>query len=106
MVERWCRRAARRLEERTLDDPAARLLERSGRFLDGFRGPVLIVWGMRDGVFGPALLDQWRERFPNAPVLELADAGHYLQEDAADRIVPRIRSFLEAADAAALERQP
>lgn len=77
------------------DDPTARLLERSGRFLDEFRGPVLIVWGMRDEFFGPALLDQWRERFPNAPVLELADAGHYLQEDAADRIVPRIRSFLE-----------
>jgi haloalkane dehalogenase len=50
---------------------------------------------MRDGFFGPPILDQWRERFPNAPVLELADAGHFLQEDAADRIVPRIRSFLE-----------
>jgi pimeloyl-ACP methyl ester carboxylesterase len=80
----------------TPDDPATRLLERSGRFLDGFEGPVLIVWGMRDPVFGPALLGQWRERLPGAPVLELADAGHYLQEDAADRIVPRIRSFLDA----------
>jgi haloalkane dehalogenase len=38
------------------DDPAARLLERSGRFLESFEGPVLIVWGMRDPVFGPALL--------------------------------------------------
>lgn len=77
-------------------DPAARLLEASGRFLEAFRGPVLLVWGMLDPVFPPALLAQWRERFPDAPVLELDDAGHYLQEDAAERIVPQIRSFLDA----------
>ncbi len=76
------------------DDPTRALLERSDRFLSEFRGPVLIVWGMRDPVFGEQILDEWRKRFPDAPVLEIEDAGHYLQEDAADQIVPRIRRFL------------
>lgn len=85
-----------RLIPRGPDDPVTRLLERSDAWLRSFRGPVLIVWGMRDGFFGPGLLAEWRERFPDAPVLELDSAGHYLQEDAAERIVPRIRAFLDA----------
>ncbi|MBW2279209.1 MAG: alpha/beta fold hydrolase [Deltaproteobacteria bacterium] len=85
-----------RLIPRGPDDPVTRLLERSDAYLRSFRGPVLIVWGMRDRFFGPALLAEWRSRFPDAPVLELDRAGHYLQEDAADRIVPRIRAFLDA----------
>ncbi len=76
------------------EDPASLVLERAGAFLDGFRGPVLLVWGMRDPFFDAGLLAQWRERFPDAPVLELGDAGHFLQEDAPERIVPRVREFL------------
>ena len=29
--------------------------------------PVTLVWGMRDPVFQPVFLDQWRELFPDAP---------------------------------------
>ena len=49
---------------------------------------------MKDPAFRPSMLAQWRERFPDAPVLELPDAGHFLQEDAAEVIVPRIKRFL------------
>ena len=28
--------------------------------------PVTLVWGMRDPVFQPVFLDQWRELFPDA----------------------------------------
>jgi haloalkane dehalogenase len=76
------------------DDPVISLLEQEDRYLRTFRGPVLIVWGLRDRAFSPAMLEEWRARFPNAPVLELPDAGHFLQEDAYERIVPRIREFL------------
>jgi haloalkane dehalogenase len=76
------------------DDPVISLLEQEDRYLRSFRGPVLIVWGLRDQAFSPAMLEEWRARFPNAPVLELPDAGHFLQEDAYERIVPRIREFL------------
>ncbi len=75
------------------DHPVVPLLSRQDDFLRGFAGPVLLVWGLRDPVFGSELA-AWRERFPKAQVLELPDAGHYLQEDAAERIVPRIRQFL------------
>ena len=86
------------------DDPVIGLLEEEDRYLRRFRGPVLIAWGMKDPAFPPAILDQWRERFPDAPVLELPDAGHFLQEDAYERIVPRIRDFLAAPGSLALNQ--
>lgn len=85
-----------RLIPTTPDAPAAELLVRTDAYLREFDGPVLIVWGMSDPVFAAPVLAEWRRRFPDAPVLELDDAGHYLQEDAPERIVPRIRTFLDA----------
>jgi haloalkane dehalogenase len=76
------------------EDPAVALLEREGKWLETFRGEVLIFWGMKDFAFGPAMLGEWRRRFPQAPVLELPDAGHFLQEDAHEEIVPRVREAL------------
>lgn len=75
------------------------LLEQEDRYLRGFRGPVLLIWGGRDPLFGP-LLAAWQKRLPRADVLELDDAGHYLQEDAPERVVPRIREFLRASQPA------
>jgi len=48
--------------------------------------PVLLVWGMRDPVFQPVFLDQWRELFPAARVVELDAAAHYLVEDEPDAV--------------------
>jgi len=61
-----------------------------------FRGkPVKIVWAMRDPAFTSQVLDQlWLRTFPSAEVVRLEDAGHYLQEDAHERIVPELLSFL------------
>jgi cis-3-alkyl-4-acyloxetan-2-one decarboxylase len=49
--------------------------------------PVTLVWGMRDRVFQPVFLDQWRELFPDAKVVELADAAHFVPEDRPDAVV-------------------
>ncbi len=76
------------------DDPVVRLLEREDRFLREFRGPVLIVWGMRDPVFDARVLAQWQERFPRATTVEIDEASHFLQEDAPEVIVPRLIEFL------------
>ena len=73
---------------------ANELLEREDRYVRAFRGPVLIVWGMRDPVFHAGVLDQWRERLPHARVVELPEASHYLQEDASEQIVPAIIELL------------
>ena len=77
------------------DDPSIGLLEREGEWLESFEGEVLLFWGMKDFAFGPPVLAEWKRRFPQAPVVELPDAGHFLQEDGYERIVPEIRALLE-----------
>jgi cis-3-alkyl-4-acyloxetan-2-one decarboxylase len=49
--------------------------------------PVTLIWGMRDPVFQPVFLDQWREIFPQAQVIELNDASHFVPEDRPDALV-------------------
>jgi pimeloyl-ACP methyl ester carboxylesterase len=57
--------------------------------------PVMIVWAMRDIAFTPEILERaWLATFPGARVIRLQDAGHYLQEDAHERIVPALLEFL------------
>jgi haloalkane dehalogenase len=56
---------------------------------------MLIVWGADDFCFTEKdFLPQWRRRFPGARVHVLEDAGHYVVEDAHDRIVPLLDDFL------------
>lgn len=57
--------------------------------------PALICWPMKDPAFGRReIVDLWRERLPRAEVHELADANHYIQEDAHERVVPLLVDFL------------
>jgi pimeloyl-ACP methyl ester carboxylesterase len=56
--------------------------------------PMLILWGDHDFVFDKDFLLHWRRRFPDAKVETFKDAGHYVLEDAADRIVPMVKNFL------------
>ncbi len=50
--------------------------------------PMRIAWGERDWCFTPAFREEWERRFPLAEVLALPDAGHYLLEDAHERVLP------------------
>jgi cis-3-alkyl-4-acyloxetan-2-one decarboxylase len=57
--------------------------------------PVRIVWAMKDVAFTPQMVEaMWLRTFPDADVIRLQDAGHYLQEDAHERIVPELLEFL------------
>ncbi len=69
---------------RNVDDSLHRFADR----------PMLICWGMKDFVFDAHFLAEWRRRFPKADVHEFPDAGHYVLEDAGNRIVPLVRDFL------------
>jgi pimeloyl-ACP methyl ester carboxylesterase len=60
--------------------------------------PVEIVWGMRDVSFSPEVLAKWVARFPHAPVIRLEDAGHCVQEDAPERIVPELLRFVRECE--------
>lgn len=56
--------------------------------------PMLIAWGLRDFVFDAAFYAEFRRRFPRARAHAFDDAGHYVLEDAHERIVPLVRAFL------------
>ncbi|MFP4345528.1 MAG: alpha/beta fold hydrolase [Anaerolineales bacterium] len=57
--------------------------------------PMLILWGAGDPVFTVEdFLAGWRKRFPDAEVHVLENAGHYVVEDAHERILPRMVDFL------------
>lgn len=57
--------------------------------------PTLICWGMHDFVFDRDYLAEWQRRFEQAEVHRFDDAGHYLLEDAGEKVIPLVRSFLE-----------
>ena len=56
--------------------------------------PILICWGMKDFVFTPAYLAEWRRLFSQAQVYPIADAGHYVLEDAAEEVIDKVSGFL------------
>jgi len=56
--------------------------------------PALILWGGRDFCFDDWFLGRWRSILPQARVHRIADAGHYVLEDARVEVVPAITDFL------------
>lgn len=63
--------------------------------LEQFRDrPVLIVWGGRDFCFNDTFLARWRRILPAARCVRLADAGHYVLEDADTEVIPLIREHV------------
>jgi len=76
-------------------DPSYDELTKIEASLKRFRNiPILIVWGMLDFVFDPDYLDEWSTHFPQAEIHRIEDAGHYIVEDAADDIIPLMKTFL------------
>jgi pimeloyl-ACP methyl ester carboxylesterase len=50
---------------------------------------------MKDAAFTPAALDElWLGTFPHAVVTRVPDAGHFVQEDADERVVPALLDHL------------
>lgn len=56
--------------------------------------PAMLIWGMRDWCFTPHFLERFLEFFPSAEVHRLAQAGHYVVEDAHEEIVGLVQDFL------------
>ncbi|MBL9083802.1 MAG: alpha/beta fold hydrolase [Planctomycetales bacterium] len=67
-----------------------------GKFRDM---PMLLAWGMRDWCFTPHFLERFREFFPQAEVHRFEDAGHYVIEDAHERIIPLVAELLKRPSA-------
>jgi len=58
--------------------------------------PVLMCWGDDDFCFTPAFRKEWQARLPHAEVHAWPDVGHYVMEDAPDRVESHLRSFIDA----------
>jgi haloalkane dehalogenase len=56
--------------------------------------PALILWGMKDSAFRPHFLERWREALPEAKVVELTGVGHWPHEEAPERVVEEMTTFL------------
>ena len=56
--------------------------------------PSLLVWGMKDWCFRPECLRRFQDVWPNARAVEIADAGHYVIEDAPEETLAAIAAFL------------
>ena len=54
---------------------------------------AVIVWPDRDPLFGPSELRRWREQWPDAEVVTLRGASHFIQEDAPAEIASATRSL-------------
>ncbi|OGV50305.1 MAG: alpha/beta hydrolase [Lentisphaerae bacterium GWF2_52_8] len=81
------------------EDPSYEVLLGAEHGLWMFREyPVALVWGMRDWCFSPAFLQRWCLYYPQAEVLPLESAGHYLLEDQPGKIIPFLRNFFEKHD--------
>ncbi len=75
-------------------DRSAPLMASIQAGLPSLDAPVLLVWGMRDPVFQPAFLEQWREFYPRAETVELAGSSHFVVEDDPAGVTGAIERFL------------
>jgi haloalkane dehalogenase len=54
--------------------------------------PTALVWAMKDRAFGSqTAIEHWKSDFPGAELLTLADANHFIQEDAPGEIAATVK---------------
>lgn len=63
--------------------------------------PALILWGMRDVVFGKKYLERWQTVFDHAQIETLPTTGHFVYEEQGDALVPIIRDRINQTAATA-----
>jgi pimeloyl-ACP methyl ester carboxylesterase len=56
--------------------------------------PTLVLWGLQDRYLGPRLTEGLEPWAPNLEVVRLADASHWVQNDAAEEVNRRLVAFL------------
>ncbi|QDU91766.1 Haloalkane dehalogenase [Pirellulimonas nuda] len=56
--------------------------------------PALLVWGMKDWCFAPWCLERFLGHWPDAQAVRVADAGHWVLEDAPKECLRAIEGFL------------
>jgi haloalkane dehalogenase len=78
------------------EHPTLPLLQQIGVDLAWLKAkPALIGWGGKDFCFNDHFFERWKQFLPQAETEYYDDAGHYVLEDARERLVPRIAEFLQ-----------
>jgi haloalkane dehalogenase len=80
--------ALARMVPDTDQHPSVPALVACQSFADAYRGPVGLVWGLRDPILG-RLLPRTQRTFPNARSWE-TQAGHFLQEEVPETIAEAV----------------
>ncbi|HOY29876.1 MAG TPA: alpha/beta fold hydrolase, partial [Flavobacteriales bacterium] len=55
--------------------------------------PTLLCWGLKDRFFPPDLLERWKTALPHATVVPFPEAGHFVHEEAAERLIAAFSEF-------------
>ncbi|MCG8651801.1 MAG: alpha/beta fold hydrolase [Pirellulales bacterium] len=58
--------------------------------------PSLLIWGMKDWCFRAECLRRFQSYWPDAKTVEIADAGHYVMEDAKEETLNAMDSFFQS----------
>ena len=59
--------------------------------------PAMLAEGLEDRAIDPeGAIEDFRNLFPNGPVVRLPDVGHFCQEDAPELLGAVIHQFLQA----------
>lgn len=61
---------------------------------------MLAVWGKNDDIFIPPGAEAFKKYVNKAEVVLIDDAGHFVLENHADRVVDEIRKFVRKHDLA------
>jgi cis-3-alkyl-4-acyloxetan-2-one decarboxylase len=88
LVDRIGPLALARMVPDDLRHPSIDALRRGQRWVEGFEGPMALVWGTNDPILGGAL-PRHRAAFPRAAVT-VTEAGHFLQEEVPDILAAAI----------------
>lgn len=90
--------ALARLVPDDLRHPSIDALRRGQRWVEGFTGPMALVWGTNDPILGRAL-PRHRAAFPRATVT-VTEAGHFLQEEVPDVLAAAIDGVWQRGESA------
>lgn len=72
--------------------PTLEPMDEIGGWVESYRGPVSLLWGVKDPILGRSL-KRHQAAFPNA-VVETTDAGHFLQEEVPREIAAAILALV------------
>ncbi|MDE0489165.1 MAG: alpha/beta fold hydrolase [Gammaproteobacteria bacterium] len=56
--------------------------------------PTLLLWGLRDIAFRKKELDRWKSELTDVESHEFQDCGHFLAEEAPEKILRLLRAFM------------